>query len=264
MSQAEIIVVTHKKYAMPKSKIYLPLQVGAKNSKLDFGYKKDSTGKNISEKNPAFCELTGLYWLWQNSNADFKGLVHYRRHLTMKAGYIPNKNRLKFALSNTELNLILKNYDLILPKKRHYYIESLWSHYEHTLHIGPLIKTGEIVKEKYPEFYPEFEKLKTRRSAHMFNILIAKSELFDEYASWLFDILFELEQKMGQISEDPFHARFYGRISELLFDVWLYTKYPNLKYKELRVLNIEKIHWLQKGISFILAKFIGKKYDKSF
>ena len=57
-----IVVATHKAYQMPTDSMYLPLHVGAKG-KTDLGYRRDDTGEeHISEKNPGFCELTGLYW----------------------------------------------------------------------------------------------------------------------------------------------------------------------------------------------------------
>lgn len=266
MKHVEIIVVTHKKYAMPTDDIYLPLQVGAKLAKAHFGYQADDEKHNISAKNPEFCELTGLYWLWQNSTAQVKGITHYRRHLTTKPPFLLPRNRLSAALSGSELTELLKEVPLILPKKQHYYIETLWSHYQHTLDVKPLEQTEQIIQSDYPEFYPEFKKLKTRTSAHMFNIFITKAELFDEYASWLFEVLFKLEKKLAKTytPKNAFHARFYGRISELLFDVWLNTKHKDLNYKELNVLNVEKINWFKKGTSFLLAKFTGKKYDKSF
>lgn len=79
----KIIVATHKKYKMPVDEIYLPMHVGA-DGKESLGYIKDNSGDNISYKNPYFCELTGLYWAWKNINADYIGLVHYRRHFIMK------------------------------------------------------------------------------------------------------------------------------------------------------------------------------------
>jgi len=269
MKSVEIIVAAHKAYDFPKGKAYVPLQVGANISKKDLKIARDNTGDNISEKNPYFCELTGLYWTWKNSKADIKGLVHYRRHLTLKKGYIPKKQRLKAVISSKEIQNLINEYDLILPKKRNYYIESLWSHYEHTLHIGPLEKTRNIIKKTCPEYLEEFDKLKTRKSAHMFNMMVAKKEIFDEYCDWLFKILFKLEDEMKHSPEfmakyNQFHLRFYGRISELLLDVWLNTKYPNLKIKELRVLDIEGVNWIKKGGSFLLAKFTGRKYEKSF
>ena len=278
MKSVEIIIAAHKAYDFPKDKSYVPLQVGAKISTTDLKIARDDTGDNISSKNPYFCELTGLYWLWKNSKADYKGLVHYRRYFTV-AKKIPKEDRLTVALSDKEIEELTKVYDVILPKKRNYYIESLWSHYSHTLHIEPLEKTGEIIKKDYKEYFKEFERLKTRKSAHMFNMIIAKKEIFDEYSEWLFDILFKLENEMKKSPEfiaeySGFHSRFYGRISELLFDVWLYTKYPGLKtsdkpddeikVKELKVVDIEGVNWIKKGGSFLLAKFTGRKYEKSF
>ena len=75
----KIIVAAHKKYRMPADQCYLPLHVG-KKGKADLGYQGDDVGDNISEKNPYYCELTGLYWAWKNLDADYIGLAHYRRH----------------------------------------------------------------------------------------------------------------------------------------------------------------------------------------
>ena len=39
----KVIVAAHKKYEMPKDKMYVPVQVGAEGKK-DIGYTKDNTG----------------------------------------------------------------------------------------------------------------------------------------------------------------------------------------------------------------------------
>lgn len=273
----EVIVATHKMYVMPDDSLYQPLLVGSdffldqqKGITLPKHLALDNTGAHISSKNHNYSELTGLYWLWQNTvkkdtNPDsFYGLVHYRRYLSTK-----NK---KTPLTKTELqNLINLKYEIILPKKRNYYIENLYSHYAHTLHIGPLDRTRVIIKEKYPDFLPEFDRLKTRRSAHMFNIFIFKKPLFEEYCEFLFGILFTLESSLTKeelTRYDGFHARFFGRISELLLDVFLYTKFPDLDKRsdvlELQVLELEPVNWIEKISNFLLAKFFGKKYKKSY
>ena len=61
---------------------------------------------------------------------------------------------------------------------------------------------------------------------------------------------------------DAFHSRFYGRVSERLLDVWL--DYKGYTYKEIPFIYMEKINWLKKGTSFLKAKFLGEKYEKSF
>ena len=259
MKDIKVIVATHKKYKMPKDKLYLPVLVGANGKKIK-EYQRDDKGDNISEKNPYFCELTGLYWAWKNLKSDYIGLAHYRRHFASKK--INKKDLFNSTLTLKEANTLLTDVDIILPKKRKYYIENLYSHYKHTMYIEPLDLAGEIIKEKYPKYSKEFDRLKKRTSAHMFNMMIMKKEILNDYCTWLFDILFELEKRVDNTKYDTFHARFYGRVSELLLDVWINTN--GYKYKEVKVISMEKVNWWKKGTGFLKAKFLGKKYEKSF
>ncbi len=253
----KVIVATHKPYDMPADGMYLPLHVGAEG-KDPIGLAGDNSGEHISDKNATFCELTGLYWAWKNLDDDYIGLAHYRRHFGGKGKGTP----LQQVLTTAEAKALLASKDGILPKKRHYVIENLYDHYAHTCHVEPLDITGDIIGEKYPAYAVAFEALKRRRSAHMFNMMILKREHLDAYCTWLFDILFELEKRVDSTAYDAFHARFFGRVSELLLDVWL-TVNP-LDCAEVPVVNIEPVNWLKKGGSFLAAKLFGKKYGKSF
>ncbi len=265
----KILVATHKSYIMPKDKMYMPIQVGAElhsdillfDSKNNREFLKDNKGKNISGKNSGFCELTAMYWAWKNVKTDYVGLCHYRRYLGKRGGR-NNDERLEKILSQSEVKKILEREDVILPKARNYLIENLYDHYKHTMYVEPLDEAGRIIKEKYPKYYPEFEKLHTRRRAHMFNMFIMKKDIFDEYAEWLFDILFELEKRVDVSRYDDFHKRYLGRVSELLLDVFLRTE--GIRYAEVPVVDIEGVNWMKKGLAFLRAKFFGKKYGKSF
>lgn len=256
----KVIIAMHKAYETPKDELYMPLQVGAALNK-DLGLTPDNSGDNISEKNPYFCELTGVYYAWKNIEADAIGLVHYRRYFKGKLNFVVN-NKTKKILSNEQADKLLSKVDVVLPKKRNYYIETLYSHYAHTMYVEPLDLTGEIIKKKYPQYLDEFEKIKKRRSAHMFNMFIMKKEVLDAYCTWLFDILFELEKQVDVSKYTSFHARFFGRVSELLLDVWL--RVNNIKFAEVPVVNIEKVNFFKKVKSFLKAKFKHEKYDKSF
>lgn len=262
MQKVKIIVATHKEYQMPKDEIYLPVQVGCKG-KEKMGYQRDDIGDNISDKNPYFCELTGLYWAWKNLDADYIGLAHYRRHFTLEK-HIPKGEDKKFdiILNKNEIEEKLKKSDILLPKKRNYIIESVYSHYKHTMYIEPLDETGKIIEEKYPKYYKEFENLKKVTTMHAFNMFIMKKEHLNQYCEWLFQILFELEKRIDVTQYDDFHARFFGRISERLLDVWIKTN--KLNYEEINVMDMQNINKIKKCISFMKAKFFNKKYMKSF
>ena len=258
MKSIKIIVATHKEYQMPNDELYLPLHVGA-YGKESIGYKRDDEGDNISSKNPKFCELTGLYYAWKNVSADYIGLVHYRRYLTLNR---VKEDKFNNILTKKQAQELIKDNDIILPNMRNYYIENLYDHYKHTMYVEPLDETRKIIKKKYPEYLKEFDRLHERKTAHMFNMFIMRKDILNDYCSWLFDILFELEKKFKNKKYDAFHSRFYGRISELLLDVYINTN--NLKYKEIYFMDMEKVNWAKKGTSFLKAKFLGKKYDKSF
>ena len=87
-------------------------------------------------------------------------------------------------------------------------------------------------------------------------------ENVNNYCKWLFDILFEVEKRLGDKEYDAFQARYPGRLSELLFDVWMNKN--GLNYKEVPFLYTEKINKIKKVKSFLAAKFLKKKYSGSF
>lgn len=262
----KIIVATHKQHFMPREHMYLPLHVG-KLGKADLGYQGDDTGDNISLKNPNFCELTGLYWAWKNLPDDYLGLIHYRRFFSVKNRSERKNNPVEtLYLTSEEASQLLSEYDVIVPSKRNYYIETLYSHYANTMHAEHLDVTREIIAEKCSEYLESFDEVMKQRGGHMFNMFIMSKELVNDYCSWLFPVLFELENRIPAEQYSAFHARFYGRVSELLFNVWLkqYSKSKPLKVKAIPFVYGEKINWLKKGTAFLMAKFFGKKYEKSF
>lgn len=267
----KIVVATHKKYRMPEDEMYIPLHVGAEGkldsngNELNFGYVKDNTGNNISELNASFCELTGLYWAWKNIEADYIGLAHYRRHFGKKKGTDPWKS----ILSYKDIEPFLGKVKLFVPNKRKYYIETLYSHYEHTHYSNQLDETRNIIREKYPQYLESYNRVIKHRYGYMFNMMIVESSLLDEYCTWLFDILFELGKRIDSTSLSVFQGRFYGRISEIIFNVWIdyqieagYLKKQEIK--ELPYMHMEKINWCKKGSAFLKAKLFNKKYEGSF
>lgn len=247
----KILVATHKKYWMPDDSVYIPMQVGAELNG-DLEYQKDNIGDNISIKNPYFCELTAIYWAWKNLDADYIGLVHYRRYFTRKNCFNVAKRR-KYILTGDEWENILTSYPIVVPDKRKYYIETNQSHYNHAHPRESLDFTKKIIQEIYPEYFNAFLNVMDKTWAHMFNMFVMRHDYYEEYCTWLFTILFLLEKKIDISHYNKYQARVFGFISELLLDVWLEKK--GLLYKEQNVSFLEKQNWLVKGGNFLKRKF---------
>lgn len=254
----KILIAAHKQYRMPSDDMYMPVHVGKFFSDNNFGYTGDNTGDNISDKNKNFCELTAIYWGWKNLQAEYVGLAHYRRHFSIKK----KKDTWQGVLTREQLEPLLKKCPVIVPKKRNYVIETVYSHYTHTHDAVHIEETKKIIAEHCNEYSSAFEKVLSRRSAHMFNMMIMRRDYFDSYCQWLFDILFELEKRIDVSALDAFNARLFGRISEFLLDTWIEKN--GISYKEIGYIHMEKIDWPRKIRSFLGAKFFSKKYDKSF
>lgn len=259
----KIIIATHKKYRMPADEMYLPVHVGAVGIETIDGCRRDDEGENISALNPYFCELTGLYWAWKNLEADYIGLVHYRRHFSR---HFRSRDLMSAVLKKRDLEKDLGRIKVFVPKKRRYWIESLYSHYEHTHQITHLNVTRSIIGEKYPEYLESYDKAVSCRWGYMFNMMIMEQELFKNYCSWLFDILFEVQKRFGGEGLTPYQSRYCGRISEIIFNVWLLqqVKSGRLKpaeIKEIPIVLMEKVNWRKKGVAFLRAKYLGIKYD---
>ena len=254
----KVIVATHKAYTMPRDDMYIPVHVGRRlsdnwqNSALR-SYTGDDSGDNISGKNKNYCELTGLYWAWKNLDCDYLGLAHYRRHFRRNK----SKDKWQTILTKEKAESLLEKCDVILPKKRDYFIESTYEQYIHAHNKQDLDKTLEILQEKYPEYIPAWDKVMKSTSGHRFNMFIMKKEILDRYLEWLFDILFTLEEVLDISSYTPNDRRVFGFVSERLLDIWLITN--NIGYTELPVINMENQHWPKKIFNFLKRKFIGKK-----
>lgn len=250
----KILVATHKAYWVPDDDIYLPLHVG-REGKQYLGFIGDNTGDNISSKNSNYCELTGLYWAWKNLQCDYIGLCHYRRYFSTGCHGTDIESKQKSIYHRVDYEKLLQQYDVILPKKRNYYIETVRSQYEHAHNKRDLDEIERIIAEKFPEYSEAFTKVMNRTKLHILNMFAMRKELFDEYCEWLFDILFELEKRIDISHYNQYEARVFGFLSERLFNVWLENK--ELNVIEVDVINLEHVDWIKKIKKFILRKYNG-------
>lgn len=251
----KLIVAAHKAYRMPQDPMYLPLHVGKAGKNLDLGFSGDDTGENISEKNPTFCELTGIYWAWKNLNADYVGLCHYRRHFRGKRG----RDKWDCILTTAQAEMLLETSDVILPKRRNYYIETAYSQYAHAHPAEGLDLALRLAAAQGESYARAVEAMKRRSWTHIYNMFLMKREIFDGYCTWLFDILFQVESGVDISGYSQYDRRVFGFLGERLLDVYLEAN--GIAYTEIPVMFMEKQNWLKKGGAFIKRKFIRGKGD---
>lgn len=257
-----IFIATHQSFQAPTQSIYKPIHVGSLG-KESLGYPGDHTGEHISQLNPYFCELTAMYWAWKNCQSDYVGLVHYRRYFSKtKQHYRKDQNLDAILLDADAITSVLTDQTIIVPKKRNYYISTLYEHYADTFDKMHLEQAKKSIQKLFPEYTNSFDVTLQKKTGYMFNMFIAKKELFDRYCQWLFPILFDMKENIDVTHLTPFEQRLFGRVSELLFNVYL--AHEKIEVIEKPLYDAFQINWFKKGGSFLLAKLFHRKYQKSF
>lgn len=237
----KIFISCHKDDVFfPKNELLFPIQVGCEGKKHFDGMLHDDEGENISEKNPSYCELTAQYWAWKNTDADYYGFMHYRRYFSFAQDLKLNTNYFGDALLHMNdsktlkrlnydeptMRRIIQGYDFIVPEKssfvngmtiREQYLDS-WQH-----HGEDLACVLSIIHEKYPQFDTVANEYLDSKEGYFCNMFIMKKSLFEDYSSWLFDILEEHERRRGNAIEsyDIASYRVSGYLAERLCGIYL-------------------------------------------
>lgn len=237
---------------MPSDKMYLPIEAGRALHGARTNFIGDDTGDNISAKNAEYCELTALYWAWKHLAAcDYLGLVHYRRYFAKHKLFCKEKDKI---ISKSEVEAYLRRAPVLLPQRRHYYIETNAQQYAHAHHAEDLAALRSALAVRSPESLPPFDAHMRARSTHICNMFVMRADLADAYCSWLFPILFAVEEVLDTSQYDAFQRRVYGFLAERLLDVWL--DWRCIPYVEAPVVCLEPQHWGRKGLAFLRRKFL--------
>ena len=160
----KIFVCTHKKFEMDLPQEYEIIHVGAYNNN-DMGYTKDSIGENISSLNSSFCELTGLYWIWKNTNYGIIGLVHYRRYFFNSFFDVIRKR----VLRKEKIEKLLTKYDIILPQKS-FFNKKNKDIYRDSHNIDDWKMVGDVILKKYPEYIDYYNMVSNSKYTYLLNM----------------------------------------------------------------------------------------------
>lgn len=227
-----IYIATHKKFNVPNLNGYCALQVGAEG-KEKYGYLRDNIGNHISGKNANYCELTGLYWIWKNTDDSYKGLVHYRRYF----GRNNLSNKISDICSYEYLLNCLKSVDIVLPYVEYFKQNAKEEILLHCCTEEIFDKLRQIIETKYPDYIETYDRYFNENKASLFNMLFCKREIFDAYCEWLFSILFVLEKQVDLAKLNTYQQRLYGFLSERLLNVWVIKN--KFVVKHLPVIHME-------------------------
>ena len=261
-----IYVITHKDFDDSfLDEHYGILHVGDSETKNK--YLRDDTGDNISFKNPYYSEMTGLYWIWKNSNLDddsITGLVHYRRFFTNTIGdllytYFDVKpNILKFETIENSL----KHYDAIVPKKEKI-IRTVKEFYAEKHVVEDLDTIRDVIGELTPEYLKAFDAVMSMHSFYYASMILCRMGLLERYCEWAFPVMFEIEKRTHFSKYDSvYQQRLLGFTGERLLHIWIV--HNNVRVKEYPIFNTEskRLTIIDKNISRmkkIICKLCLKK-----
>ena len=268
----KIIVCCHKDDIRVDQEPYLPIQVGKALSDQDLGIVGDDTGDNISAKNRSYCELTGLYWAWKNlKDVDVIGLCHYRRYFdfnNQSLSILPYTKfskeqfeKLDFSVPDDIIDAVNRG-EVVAPRVMNN-VGSLYDEYC-ICHISEDLRTLEaVVAEKSEQKYIDaFNKVMHLTHKPMcYNMFVMNWNDFNEYCTWLFSILGEVEKRIDITNYSPVQKRVFGYMAERLFNVWVAAEGKKVIYKPLMFIMDEKqgskvnyvLKSTLKNISFFLS-----------
>ena len=239
-----IFVMAHKPYIPPADAAYHTMFVGAvgKEDIMPGCFRDDRGDDHISDLNPYFSELTGLYWLWKNyPGQENIGICHYRRFFV---------NTDKRIMTGSEFDEILNSYDIIVPKysptdktNRENYAEA---HF-----VKDMDMTGYALKKLYPEYATAFDEMTQAHGTYFGNLFVTTRELFDDYCEYLFGILTEVSANIDISGYNDYEKRVYGFLSEFLL-------MPFIKARELRVFETPVAYSAEKAETHELVAATGE------
>lgn len=237
----KILVCVHKKDFFLNDDVYMPIHVGKAISGLDLGISGDNIGENISAKNKSYCELTGLYWAWKNmmnNDVSYIGLCHYRRYFKFVKGpfnirrFLPvtAKGFERADLLTSNVESILGQYDIIIAKPLIFRYSLAFDYNKR--HIGKdLMALEGVIKELTPEYMPAFhEVINNGNRLSPCNMFVTNKDILNDYCTWLFTILQELETRIDLSGYDPVQARIWGYMGERLLNVYVRKNKLRVKY----------------------------------
>ncbi len=189
----------------------------------------DDVGDNISQKNKQYSEITALYWIFKNVEAEYYGLFHYRRLLNFGESDtsffhdFSAKTRAAFGWTERAVRDACIRFDVITgPRWNVHPIDvptlpmTNYDFYCREHHKKDIDCVLEVVKELSPDVYPHVSAYMCGTTCFYWNMFVMRRDLFKRYAEWLFSVLFEAEKRTDRATYDAYQERVWGFLAERL------------------------------------------------
>lgn len=187
------------------------IQAGAALTGISLAGVKDNTGINISEKNRMYCEMSAVYWIWKNTNHNWIGIEHYRRHLLVKP------------------EMLNEGVDVILPLPYICYPNEVSQFLRFTTKDA-LYALEKALRELHPDEYNRYHEILYGKYQYTYNMLCARKDVFDDYCSWFFEITEYMENMADSVPEIK-GTRALSYVAEVLTNIYFMSHKNNLKIK---------------------------------
>jgi len=243
--------------ALPVFKKYFaPIQVGRRQGAADLGVDRDDRGENIAHKNASYCELTAMYWVWKNIQADYYGLMHYRRIFTARAPSVAhNVHMLKQYFSGVgecfrydrlgtlwPANRVItdtrslesecralqafvaeesREWDVLLPSPVFSRKLSMARQYAICNCQCDYLVMLDCIRERFPEMEKAAREASASRTFHLYNMFIMRKSVFEEYAECVFRLLADVEPKIDVTHRDAYQRRVFGFLAERFMNIFV-------------------------------------------
>ncbi|WP_176083554.1 DUF4422 domain-containing protein [Martelella sp. HB161492] len=247
-----ISVVYFRQSEVVRTSYLNPIQAGAAVSgrkRLD-GFIADDSGRNISAKNVAWNELTAIYWMRHNVDAEYYGMMHYRRLLCFSSTpprslsfcSVGESEYERFGWQDALIEKACAEADILIPQKRPVLLFGMpeleltpLEFYAHQHQAADMALIEEIVREQSPHIYPYLVKVLTGRRVFFNNITVMRKALFFEYTDWLTAVIEAAEKRRDLCDYDAYQGRIWGFLAEYLTNAYvLYAEaVHDAKVKEL-------------------------------
>ncbi len=172
---------------------------------------RDDSGDSISTKSSAFAELTALYWMWKNLDADHYGFFHHRiwpnfaearPEFTAFQDFSPERQD-AFGWSQERIARVCQDHDIVAPPWMDTTVHGLsqrvmtnYELYRRDHVIDDLDLALRLIRERTPAVYPFVVRRLHWRRQRAGHVFVMRADRFRAYAQWLFDILFACEAQI--------------------------------------------------------------------